>query len=278
MRTSFTRLAAEMLAALTSVLLATTATAQINQVSATTSAVTSGCFDTDNTGLITANAAHALATCATASGSALAESTADLPTATAALRLEATPVNVSNAAGQTQLVDNFLFQDPTHVLAPGEPLIVGVTFTLDGAVAPGSLTANPGVYSYLAYSLSIIDFYSGADPDALFQANGTIMSPTSGAMEFSGEIEVRQPFLNAQLSMSVLGQGLTEGSVDYVASIALDLPPGITWTSTSGVLLTVPEPDPMLGAFAAIWALLATRKSRWNRAVMRSHWTRARSC
>jgi hypothetical protein len=264
MRTSTLGRAQGMVAALAGWLLAMPAHAQINQVSATTSAVTSGCLDTDNTGLLIATNAHALASCASASGSALAESTADLPTATAALRLEATNASVSNAAGQTQLVDNFIFQDPTQVLAPNEPLIVGVTFTLDGAVAPGSLTANPGVHPYLAYSLSIIDFYYGADPDALFQANGTILTPTSGAMQFTDTIEVRQPFLNAQLVMNLLGQGLTEGSVDYVASIALDLPAGITWTSTSGVLLTVPEPTPILAnaAVLASLALLRVRRSR----------------
>jgi hypothetical protein len=260
MRTTLTTLTAGILAALTSVLLAAPATAQINQVGAVTSAVTMGCQDIDNTGLLIATFAHALSSCSNASGSATAESTADLPTATAALRLEATPANVSNAAGQTQLVDSFLFQDPTQVLAPGEPLIVGVTFTLDGAVAPGSLTSNPA-YSYLAYSLSLVDFYYAADPDALFQVNGAIMTPTSGAMQFTDTIEVRQPFLNAQLVMNLSGPGLTEGLVDYVASIDLDLPAGITWTSTSGVLLTVPEPAPLL-ANAALLVSIALLRAR----------------
>lgn len=264
MRAPFMTFTQSILAALASALLAASATAQINQVAAVGSAVTSGCLDTDNTGLLVATAAYALASCANASGSALAEGTVDLPTATSALRLEATPFNLSNAAGQTQLVDNFIFQDPTQVLAPGEPLIVGVTFTLDGAVAPGSLTANPGVYSYLSYSLSLVDFYYGGDPDASFQVTGAIMTPTSGAMQFTDTIEVRQPFLNAQLSMNLTGPGLTEGSVDYVASIDLDLPPGITWTSTSGVLLTVPEPAPALahGVVLASLALLQRRRSR----------------
>lgn len=261
MRTRFTRRSQPILAALASFLLAASATAQINQVGAVASAVTMGCQDIDNPGLLIATVAHALASCSNVSGSALAESTADLPTATAALRLEATPANVSNAAGQTQLVDSFLFQDPTKVLAPGEPLIVGVTFTLDGAVAPGSLTSNPA-YSYLDYSLSLVDFYYAADPDALFQANGAIMTPTSGALQFTDTIEVRQPFLNAQLVMNLSGPGLTEGLVDYIASIELDLPAGITWTSTSGVLLTVPEPAPILANVALLVSLALLRRRR----------------
>ena len=116
--------------------------------------------------------------------------------------------------------------------------------------------------NFLLYNLSLGDFYYGADPAALFLVSGGLASPTSGPTDFSGTIEVHQPFLTAQLAMTLLGQGLQDGTVDSLASIALDLPPGITWTSTSGVLLTVPEASPAaaaLGAALTLAALLRTR-------------------
>jgi hypothetical protein len=188
----------------------------------------------------------------------------DLPTATSALNLAAVPPG-ANAAGETQLVDQFLFHDPGGVLAPNENLVVGVTFTLDASVSAGASPAPPYT-NFLVYDLSLGDFYYGADPAALFLVSGALSTPTSGPTDFSGTIEVHQPFLTAQLAMTLLGQGLQDGTVDSLASVALDLPPGITWTSTSGVLLTVPDASPTAGAFTVALTLAALL------------WTRARSC
>lgn len=49
--------------------------------------------------------------------------------------------------------------------------------------------------------------------------------------------------------------------VDAIGSIELDRPPGITWTSSSGVLLTVPEPASGLAALVALAALASRARS-----------------
>lgn len=251
-------------AALAGVAVSTAASAQIHQVQAVASAASGDCSDQDSTGLISAPSAHALASC-TAGGTVIAEGTADLPTATTVLHLEAAG-SVANAAGQVQLVDSFLFADPTHVLAPNEKLLVGVTFTVDESVSAGAVTGNPVLY----YALDLRDFYYGAAPAASFTASGQIDAAGSGVTDFSGTIEVRQPFLNAQLSMTLLGSGIHAGAVDATASIRLDLPPGITWTSTSGVLLTVPEPTADLAAATAALSLCAVARAG-RRSRSRAH-------
>ena len=246
-------------AALAACAIPTSVAAQGYQVQATATAISGACTDSDATGLISAATAHAFATC-TAPGTVVADGDVDLASATTALVLDAAG-SYANAAGLAQLVDNFVFQDPSHVLAPNEPLVVGVTFRLDRSVSAGAMTSTPA-YSFVYYDFDIIDFYYSADPAALFEASGDVDVTGDAVDEYSGTIVVRQPFLTAQLGMTLLGQGIQLGVVDAVASIQLDLPPGITWTSSSGVLLTVPEPASALAALVALLAL-ASRARRY---------------
>jgi hypothetical protein len=243
--------------------LAPAAHAQGYLVAAVASAASPGCQDSEQVPLVAQPAASASASCAT-TASASASAHSDLATAMVELDLEAAGLG-SNAGGQPQLQDSFRFQAPPGLLAPNEPLLVGVTFRLDGSVDASAVAAGAAFASF-----SVIDSFSPANPNGVFVANQTIDTAFTGPVDSMGTIEVRQPFLEAQLTMSLVHfQGINAGHVDLIGSVALDLPPGVTWTSYSGVLLTVPEATPVAGAGAAAVAIAAMFRSRRGRATKR---------
>jgi hypothetical protein len=222
----------------------------------------SGCTDGTSTGYVQQPSAQATASCDSATASAMA----DLPTGITTVSTTAsgpTQTGDPNAAAKAELRDRFLFSVPAP--AASAPLLVDVTFTLDGAIPVGAI--GQGNTPFLFYTLTFDDPFNLSDPAATFQNDSSIEVPTSGAIEFTATVPVRQPFFTADLVLTLWAPGLKGGAVDYDASVAIDVPPGVTWTSASGVLLSnVPEPGPALTAAVAILAL-ATR-----------NWTRARSC
>jgi hypothetical protein len=197
---------------------------------------------------------------ASASGSSLA----DLTTGSVGLEFLAIPVagGYAGGAGQSSLTDQLHFSVAGGI-GQDEDLLVDVTFTLDGALSPDALF-DPSYGRYLDYSLHFYDFAS-FDPDHALTALGTVTTtPFLGPLTFSKVVKIRGAFLTANVSLDLFVPGIIQGSVDFLngATIALDLPPGVTFTSQSGAFLTAPEPGAtsLAAATLATFAALARRR------------------
>jgi hypothetical protein len=214
----------------------------------------------------------------TLGGVTTADALADLPSGSAAVSIAAagsTPSGDAFASARAMLQDRFLFSVPEGLLAPGEDLLVDVTFRLHGAVSIGALAAAGGE-NFLIYSLCI------SDPSGItagkFLNRGTIDMETFGETVFTQTVTVKQPFFWTDLFMELWIPGVLEGAVDYGATIEIDVPPGVGWSSESGVLLTAAEPGAGLaGAIAAVAVLAVaplgrvTRRTRTRRQGKQRH-------
>jgi hypothetical protein len=85
-----------------------------------------------------------------------------------------------------------------------------------------------------------------------------ISAPTTGVVPYAKDVLLRSPFFWAEIVADQVEAACTEGSVDYVATVAIDVPPGVTWTSETGAFLA-PEPAAGIAALAVGLALAALR-------------------
>jgi len=173
----------------------------------------------------------------------------------------------SQAAAQVHSYDRWKFTVPAGT-PMGAMFLIHVTFSLDGTVAPGSLTNFP---SYLNYVFSIIDPQQGFSQ---FQQTGSITAPGVYALTFPGAISLEYwgPALGmlADVEMTLSVPGLDSGSIDFLhtGSISLGLPNGVTVATSSGQELTfatpsaVPEPDTYMLLCPGLVALFARRPRR----------------
>ncbi|MEO6032130.1 MAG: PEP-CTERM sorting domain-containing protein [Burkholderiaceae bacterium] len=177
----------------------------------------------------------------------------------------------SQAAAQVSFMDLWSIGVPVG-FAPGT-FSIPATLKLDGSVPPGALS---GFNRLADYSLTFRDLYGGLSPTSLLQGNGSITTAGSYALSFSGNIEFRYygpgsalpP--TAEVTMSVFMPGLNEGTVDFynTASVWLDLPPGFTATTSSGIplMFTPAVPEPSSGALMLLGAACLGAGGAWRRA------------
>lgn len=161
------------------------------------------------------------------------------------------------------LIDRWVFTLPASV-ATGTILSFPVSFTLDGNIAPGS-SYRSSFSSFMNYVFTISDPQQGLSQ---FQQTGSITSPGVYADTFSGIINLinRGPGLGmvADVEMNLWIPGLESGLIDFynTAKISLDLPAGVSVTTSTGLPVTfgtppvVPEPGSV--PEPASWMLLMT--------------------
>lgn len=211
--------------------------------------------------------ATTLAGCIAANGASASGVTgADLGAGSVGLELFASPVAGGYAGGSAQaaLTDQLHFAVPGG-LAPGEDLLVGVTFTLAGTLSPDALF-DPIYGRFLDYDLNFYDWASPFDPAHGLTAFGQLTSkPFLGPLVFSQVVKIRGDFLLANVSMALFVPGISQGGIEFLdlldgATIALDLPPGVTFTSLSGAFLTAPEPTATTLALASALTLAWLRR------------------
>lgn len=239
------------------------ASAQAHSVAATVSlfAGVPNCTDSDQIAPSQIPRATTFAACTAANGaSASGAARADLTTGSVGLELFARPVagGYAGGAGQSSLTDRLHFA-VAGGLDPGEDLLVGVTFTIAGTLSPDALF-QPIYGRFLDYSLSFSDF----------TASGTVTAtPGPGPSTFSEVVSLTSPFLTADVAMTLFVPGIEQGGVEFLdaATVELDLPAGVTFTSESGVFLTAPESTSTALAVASVSTLacLCRRRSRSGR-------------
>lgn len=210
------------------------------------------CSQSDSSGAIAAPSAAASVTCP---GGA-AEAMADLTTASVALfaSADSTPTAQMVVSAETEFLDRLTFQVPPAM--QGQPFLLGVTFAIDGAITPD---ATPSSGSLLTSRCIVTDSGFASSFDGLF----VDVVPVSGLRTVSGSVEVTPPAYAANVSMRMITSALTEGTVDFLGrgEMRLTLPPGVTYTSDSGVF-QAPEPGAAAVAIAACAGLAAVQRRR----------------
>lgn len=213
--------------------------------------------------------ATAIAGCIAGNGaSASGVTSADLAAGSIGIELFASPITggYAGAAAQTSIIDQLHFTVPGG-LAPGEDLLVGVTFTLSGSLSADALF-DPIYGRFLDYDLNFYDWASPFDPEhGLTEFGKLTTAPFAGSLVFSQVVKIRGDFLLANVSMYLTVPGITQGSLEFLdlldgARIELDLPPGVTFTSLSGAFLAAPEPASTTLGAASLLALACLRQRR----------------
>jgi hypothetical protein len=236
--------------AIAALAIAPLASAQLHTASGTVSVYAGGgmCSDSDQDNLSPNPIATTSAFCVAQDGSSASGGTvADLAAGKVGLAISTSPLPSSaGGAAMSGLTDRLTFTVAGGI-EPNEDLLVGVTFTLAGELSPDA-AFDFQFGRFLDYSFAFSDSYSLA-ADHFFSASGSVDSTSfTSPQVFTNVVKVRGAFLTADVGMNLSLPGIHQGSVDFLnsATIALDLPPGVTFTSASGVFLTAPEP----GAFA----------------------------
>jgi len=248
---------------------AETASAQAHSVGGTVSifAGVPNCNDSDQVANSQLASATTSAGCIAANGaSASGVTSADLAAGSIGLELFASPISggYAGAAGQAFLIDQLHFTVPGGV-PQGDDLLVGVTFTLAGALSADALF-DPIYGRFLDYDLNFYDWASPFDPEHGLKEYGQLTTtPLLGPLVFSQVVKIRGDFLLANVSMYLTVPGITQGSLEFLdlqdgATIELDLPPGVTFTSLSGVFLTAPEPASTTLGIACVLTLACLRQ------------------
>ncbi len=243
------------------------ASAQANSVRGTVSvfAGVPNCNDSDQVVVSPLPSATTAASCTATNGaSAAGASRADLTTGSVGLELFANPVagGYAGGAGQSALADRLTFSVAGGI-GQNEDLLVGVTFTLDGSLSTDALFDS--IYGrYLDYNFDFSDFASFAPDHALDALGMVTTTPFLGPLTFSKVVKIRGAFLTANVAMDLFVPGIIQGSVDFLntATVALELPPGVTFTSESGVFLTAPEPAGAALGVASLLTLAGLRQRR----------------
>lgn len=157
---------------------------------------------------------------------------------------------LTTAAAQVSFVDEWIITP-----AAGTPtglVMIPVTLSLDGLVAPGSVYA-PAVGRYLDYTLAISDKSGFSNPLQVFRNDGQVTATGTFAQTWSGVLALynyNAPALPmtavVQLGLSV--PNLLEGSIDFfnTASLSMQLPAGFTARTSSGLPLVFEPDDPVV--------------------------------
>lgn len=232
-----------------------------------TAGVSAGiCTDVDNSGVLTAPSASASAACPSGSAQAFADiSTASMGVYAFA---DSTPQVLTITSAEAEFFDQVHFHVPPAL--DGQPFSLGVAFALDGAI---SADATPTVTALLTSRCILTDLSSQQQYDGLFVDT----SPVSGLRTIPGTLSITPPDYTMYVSMHMLAPGLTEGTVDFSTSaeLQLDVPPGVTYDSDSGVF-HAPEPGTdaigtaAAAALAAVGARALARQRRRSRSMLRS--------
>lgn len=206
--------------------------------------------------------------------SAQAFATADLATGTAGVSAATTGVGVvpgpayfGHATGKVEEFDTIYFDisGATSSTVTNIP----VTFTLHGS-STGLL------FEGLLFSAAIGVQWGGVPQTGVLQEAYAAPSDASlqtfqGTETFSGDLVVLGPNPIAGFDLDLLADCDVNCTADFsdTASVSLDLPPGVTFTSASGVFLTQPfeevaEPTALAGFAPALvgLAFLRRRKSK----------------
>ena len=256
------RLAARMAVVWIGCALAPAAAAQPFGVTAGAGAVAQPCVDDDQTGYV-APSASATASCVASDEVAMAsaETHGDLATGifTVSASADSTQSAGATADSLVRFLDRLTFQVPQGLLGPDEPLAVHVSFTLDGSVS-GNAAPPLSTGHFLEYRFDFSDLSDFSDSHT-FSVTDVISAPTSGVLPYAKDVLVRGPFFRVEVVSDHVEAACTEGSVDYIATVAIDAPDGVTWTSETGAFL-VPEASAALGAAAMLLALSALRATR----------------
>jgi hypothetical protein len=224
---------------------------------------TGACNDSQLVNAVQLPSVATSAGCVAPSGaSASGETIADLTTGSVGLYVVAAPLpSSSSAAAQAEFTDQLHFSVPGGI-GQNEDLLVDVTFTLDGVVSP---TAIPVYAHFLDYNFEFYDFSDPSGADYSFVPSGSIdAAPFAGPLTFTKTVKLHGSFLTANVSILLGAPGIYDGSVDFfhTATVAIDAPPGVTFTSDSGVFLTAPEPAGAALGAASLLALAGLRQRR----------------
>jgi hypothetical protein len=252
------RLASGALVAWIGCMLAPAAAAQFG-VTAGAGAVAPPCVDSEQTGYVApSTSANASCTGSDGIGNASGETDADLRTGIFAVSAAADSTQAVGATANSvvRFNDRLTFQVPQGLLAPEEPLTVHVSFTLDGTVS-GDAAPPLSTGHFLEYHFDFTDLTESSDTHS-FSVDDVISAPTTGVVPYAKDVLLRSPFFWAEIVADQVEAACTEGSVDYVATVAIDVPPGVTWTSETGAFLA-PEPAAGIAALAVGLALAALR-------------------
>ncbi len=223
------------------------------------------CLDTDQVPFSQLPSATTAAACTAANGASASGATnADLATGSVGIELFTSPVagGYAGAAGQSALSDTLYFAVAGGI-AQDEDLLVRVTFTLDGTLSPDALFDS--IYGrYFDYNFNFSDTASFAADHALAALGKVTTTPFVGPLIFSKVVKIRGAFLTAHVSLDLFVPGIYQGSLDFgnTAKIALQLPPGVTFTSESGVFLSAPEPAGTALGVTSLLTLVALRQRR----------------
>ncbi len=116
--------------------------------------------------------------------------------------------------------------------------------------------------------------------DAAVTTSGTVNGLSVEPRQLHGLLEVTVP-VTPSIAISVIGSSLSKAAAgpyasatsdfDHTATLSIDLPAGYTYTSYSGVLLSVPEPSIWLSMLTGIALLAAVTARRRLRAPHRGH-------
>jgi hypothetical protein len=222
---------------------------------ATASLGTGSCNDIDDSGVLTAPSASAsaLACPSTAAGAEVDIATASMGVFAFA---DSTPGFTNLASAEAEFFDVVHFDVPA--VLEGQPFELGVVFAVEGVMTPD---AAPHVNTLLTSRCVLGDLNSSDTYDGLLIDS----TPVSGLRTIPGTITITPPAYSMNVSMHMLAPGLIEGTVDFLTTgeLLLEIPPGVTYTSDSGVFHA---PEPGAGAVgAAAGASLAVARSRRSR-------------
>lgn len=210
------------------------------------------CTDLGDSGVLVAPSASASALGCLG---AAAEAFADISTASMGLLVSAdsTSQAVSIANAEAEFFDVVHFQVPPDL--EGQPFELGVFLEVDG-VMTSDAAPQVSVLHRSRCILTDLGSFAGYDGLVIDQV------PTSGRRIFPGTLTITPPSYAMNVSMHILAPGLVEGTVDYRATsrLLLDLPPGVTYGSDSGVF-QAPEPGATaLGAAITVTLVAAHRR------------------
>lgn len=167
---------------------------------------------------------------------------------------------LGNALGSTQvsaevsLIDFWTINAPAGT-APNTVVSIPVSFTLDGSISPGATFYSPST-TFLTTAFVFGPAFGGP----YFTHYDSISGTGVFAQTFSGLVNflyTGQP-IAAEINLMLSLNKLSNGAVDFynTAAISLDLPPGYTAFTSSGVQLfatvAAPVPEPATGAMLAL--------------------------
>jgi hypothetical protein len=177
---------------------------------------------------------------------------ADIATASVGLFVAAdsTPTVTALSSAEVEFLDVVRFEVPLAL--SGQEIEIEVACVLEGTMTLDAAAFMGGV---LLQSRCALADSAGAN---LFDGLFVDMSPVSGVRVRSGSVTITPPDYAMNVALRMRAPGLSEGFLDFRDSfeIRFSTPPGVTYTSDSGVF-QAPEPSAAAAGavgFAFLWA------------------------